>query len=843
MIGDLKPELLAPCGDWEAFRAAIENGADAVYMGGKLFNARQFASNFDEGKFQEAISYAHARDVSVYQTMNTLITDSEIREALNSLEQSYLAGIDGIIVQDIGLASIIRKLYPDLPLHASTQMTIYNLEGVRLMEKLGFKRVVLARELSLKEIGDIAKNTSLEIEVFVHGALCVSYSGQCLMSSIIGGRSGNRGKCAQPCRLPYQLLKCGKEDDPSGRKVDRGYFLSPKDICSIEVLDKLINAGIKSLKIEGRMKSAEYVATVVRIYRKYLDRLLNESANSDCGADYGTSIEEKDVRDLTQIFNRGGFSKGYLEGKVGKDMMSFEKPKNWGTYVGSVISYDKGSKTAKIKLEGTLSLGDGIEIWNNEDESPGTVVTAVRVNGKSVTEAKPHQVAEVGSIKGRISKGNKVYKTSDKKLNTFARESFNGKPGRKVPIEGKLSVISGKPISITIKDYVGNVVEVESEYIPEKALTRPITEERVVEQVGKTGQTPFEFWAISAKVGEDLSVPVSEINTIRRRALEQLEIKRSDRYQHRRSPDSQEKAEDVLHFPGNSRNRKKDLKISTCFYKTIDGLEYGSLGADRVYLPFDMLMKENEEGILRLKGNAELFVFIPSITRGNYDRLIKSKLESIVKMGVDGILVGNPGLVEHVKAYPHIHVMGDSSLNIFNSISIKALKDVGFDGAALSPELNLNQIKALEKFPEFIEEVSVYGRIPLMTSEYCPVGSIKGDFGKNSGCNQICRDRDFHLVDRMNMEFLVLCDRIDCRSVIFNSKILLLSDSIDRIKESGVDMIRLNFTDEDPGEIKDIVRMHRDLVNDGPKAIRVHKQLIDKIKDRGFTKGHYLRGV
>ncbi|RXE59311.1 DUF3656 domain-containing U32 family peptidase [Acetivibrio mesophilus] len=837
MIGDFKPELLAPCGDWEAFMAAVENGADAVYMGGRLFNARQFASNFDEGKFKEAIHYAHARDVSVYQTMNTLINDNEMKEALRALEQSYLAGIDGVIVQDIGLANLIRKLYPDLPLHASTQMTIYNLEGVRLMEELGFKRAVLARELSLEEIENISKNTPLEIEVFIHGALCVCYSGQCLMSSIIGGRSGNRGKCAQPCRLPYQLLGSGEESDPSERKSDRGYFLSPKDLCSVEVLDKLINAGVKSLKIEGRMKSAEYVATVVRVYRKYLDRLLKEPD------DYGASIEDSDIRDLTQIFNRGGLSKGYLEGKAGRDMMSFEKPKNWGIYLGRVISYDKVSETAKIKLEESLSLGDGIEVWNNEDESPGTIVTAIRVNGKAVTEAKVHQVAEVRSIKGRISKGNKVYRTSEKKLNTFARESFTGKSIRKIPIEGRLSVISGKPVSITVKDYAGNVVEIESEYIPEQALTSPLTEERAIKQAAKTGQTPFEFSKLSADVDKDLSVPVSEINTLRRRALEQLEIKRSDRYSHRKRSNLQEKSEDMLHFPGNSRNREKDLKISACFYKDIDGVEYGSLGADRLYLPFSMLMKEKEEGILRLKGNGELFVFIPPITRGNYDELIKSRLDSIVKMGVDGILLGNPGSVEYARAFPDIRVMGDYSLNIFNSISIKALRDMGFDGASLSPELNLNQIKDLEKFPEFTEEVLVYGRIPLMTSEYCPVGSIKGNFGRNSRCNLACKDKNFHLVDRLNMKFPVLCDRIDCRSMIFNAKVLLLSDSIDRIRASGVDMIRLNFTDESPDEIKDIVQMHRKLVNGGQKTLDSYKQLIGKIKDRGFTKGHFTRGV
>ncbi|CDG36587.1 MAG TPA: DUF3656 domain-containing protein [Acetivibrio thermocellus] len=838
MTRDFKPELLAPCGDWEAFMAAVENGADAVYVGGKLFNARQYASNFDEEKIKEVIHYAHVRDVNVYQTMNILISDSEMREALKALERSYLAGIDGVIVQDIGLASLIRKLYPDLALHASTQMTVYNLQGVKLLEELGFKRVVLARELSLEEIQYITENTSLEVEVFVHGALCVCYSGQCLMSSIIGGRSGNRGKCAQPCRLPYQLLEVGEGSGLPQRKANRGYFMSPKDLCSVDILDKIIKSGVKSLKIEGRMKSAEYVATVVRIYRKYLDRLFESTDSRNEG------IVEKDMKDLLQIFNRGGFSKGYLEGKTGKDMMSFEKPKNWGIYVGKVMACDRAQGSIKIKLEEPLSLGDGIEVWNGEDESPGTIVTSIRVNGKAVTEALPQQVVEVRNVKGRINKGNKVYKTSDKKLNASARESFTGKFKKRIPIEGRITVAGGKPLSIIVKDYEGNKVEVKSSYVPEKALTSPVTEEKVLKQAAKTGQTPFEFKELLADVEDGLSVPVSEINNIRRHALNQLEIKRTDRYPLRKPGNLQEKLEDVMHFPGNSRNgEEKNLKISACFYKDMAGLEYESLGVDRIYLPFSMFVKENKERILSIKENAELFVFIPPVTRGNYDKLIKSRLDDIVNMGIDGILAGNPGTVKYAGAYPKIRIMGDFSLNIFNSVSIKTLKDMGLDGATLSCELNLNQIREMGKFPDFVEEVLVYGRIPLMISEYCPVGSIKGNFGKNSRCSMPCKDKDFYLVDRMNMKFPVLCDRIDCRSMIFNAKVLLLSDTVDRIKTLGIDMVRLNFTDENPKEVKDIVKMHRDLLNNGSGALDSYKQLIDKIKSRGFTKGHFPRGV
>ena len=315
-------ELLAPAGTYEAFIAAVENGANAVYMGGKLFNARANASNFSIEELKNIVEYAHLRNVKIHITMNTLLDDSEISSALEFAYDLYKIGVDAVIVQDLGLAKVLHEYIPNLELHASTQLSTHTLEGVNELAKLGFSRVVLARELSLDEIKYICENTSTEIEIFAHGALCVSYSGQCLMSSMIGDRSGNRGKCAQPCRLQYKLIKNSNE-------IGQGYLLSPKDLATIDFLKELPN--VASLKIEGRMKSPEYVATVISTYRKYLDKIfINEDSK----------ISAEDKLNLTQIFNRGGFSDGYLQQKTGKDMMCYEKPKNWGTYVGKVTAYD-----------------------------------------------------------------------------------------------------------------------------------------------------------------------------------------------------------------------------------------------------------------------------------------------------------------------------------------------------------------------------------------------------------------------------------------------------------------------------------------------------------------------
>ncbi|MFZ5989159.1 MAG: DUF3656 domain-containing U32 family peptidase [Bacillota bacterium] len=838
MTKNNRAELLAPCGDWDAFLAAVENGADAVYLGGRLFSARQFASNFDLDKLKEAIQYAHIRNVSVYLTMNTLMSDSELSEALDFLQDAYLAGIDGVIVQDIGFAGLVKNLIPDLPLHASTQMTTYNLEGVRVLEELGFERVVLARELSIDEIKYIAQNTMLEIEVFIHGALCISYSGQCLMSSIIGGRSGNRGKCAQPCRLPYQFI----DKYSKNQKADlrgKSYLLSPKDLCTIDILDEIVDSGVKSLKIEGRMKNPEYVAAVVGTYRKYLDKVLENTGR------YNESIEEKDKKVLAQAFNRGGFSKGYFRGKSGRDMMSYEKPKNWGIYLGEVISYDRASGTLKLKLEEELSMGDGIEIWNGEDESPGTIVTAIKINGKNVSEAGPFEAAAIGNVKGRISRGNKVYKTSDRKLNAIARETFSGKPARKIFIQGNITIRHGEPVFLKVKDDLGNEAEVKGSYMPEEAVNRPLTEERILDQIRKTGQTAFEFSEVNIGLGNNLSIPVSEINNVRRKALEQLEKTRASRYTRRKPDNWDEKIEVLEHFPGNGRNKERKLKISAYFYKPIEGCSIENLDVDRLYLPFGMFLKgKGEEIVSSLKGrDTEIFVLIPPITRGNYDTLIKFGLNDVVELGIDGLIIGNLGSLEYARAYSGISIMGDYSLNIFNSSSMGVLKDLGFNGVTLSPELNLNQIKALKEIPGLTKEVMVYGRIPLMTSEYCPVGSVAGNFGENSKCSAVCSKGDFTLKDRMNMEFPVVCDRIDCRSTIFNANVLLLADSTGKLKSSGIDMLRLGFTDEKPHEVKQIVDMHRSFMNNDIKALADYKDLIDKIKEKGFTKGHFLRGV
>ncbi|MCX7842977.1 MAG: DUF3656 domain-containing protein [Clostridia bacterium] len=832
-----KVELLAPAGNYDAFLAAVENGADAVYLGGRLFNARQFAGNFDSEQLKRAVDYAHARGCRIYVTMNTLIADSEMEEAIDFTGEIYEMGADGIIVQDTGFAGLVKRIFPDLDLHASTQMTIYNLEGVRALEKMGFKRAVLARELSLNEINYISQNTSLEIEVFVHGALCISYSGQCLMSSLIGGRSGNRGKCAQPCRLKYSLV--GRTQEIL-KDMACGYLLSPKDLCSLELLKDIVDSGASSLKIEGRMRTPEYVATVVRIYRKYLDRLLSDGSSR--GQALGL-IDEEDLNDLARIFNRGGLYHGYLKGKSGKSMMCFEKPKNWGIYIGKVLSYNKKENTVKVKLEGSLSEGDGIEVWNGEDESPGNIVTEIKVNGNRTDSVAEGQTAVIGSISGRIEPGNKVYKTSDKKLMTFAAESFSGKFSRKVPVEGRIRIKYGFPVTFAVYDKDGNSADALSGAIPEKAVNKPLTTDRVREQLGKTGATPFEFSNIDVELDEDIVIPVSELNHLRRKALEELEVKRIQRYSRKMSADSINKKNSLLYFRGNNRKSKNDIKISLMLYGINIGFDYSSLGADIVYIPFSAYANAANRNLFSemRKNGTEIFMWLPNVTKGNYEHFIRTQLNQIPDWGIDGVLIANLGSLDYFAQLPEVKVRGDIGLNIFNSFALSEYENLGFSSLTLSPELNLKQINsilgaAIEK------EVIAYGRLPVMTSEYCPGGILKRGFDDKAACTG-CRSESYKLKDRKGMEFPILCDKIDCRSTIFNSKVLLMIEYIDSIKSAGIDTIRINITDESIEEIGMLINMHKDALMDNKKALVKHRDEIEKIKSRGFTRGHFFRGV
>lgn len=780
-------ELLAPAGTYESFLAAVENGANAVYMGGKLFNARANATNFDIKELEEIVKYAHLRNVKIHITMNTLLDDNEINDALKFASELYAIGVDALIVQDLGLAKVLHEYLPNLQIHASTQLSTHTLEGVNELAKIGFSRVVLARELSITEIENIVNNTNTEIEIFAHGALCVSYSGQCLMSSMIGDRSGNRGKCAQPCRLPYTLLKNDSE-------VGKGYLLSPKDLSTIEILNKLPN--ITSLKIEGRMKSPEYVATVISTYRKYLD-LLNEKNNSSdyialskdkntssehialnkneaLSADYVVSSEDKN--NLAQIFNRGGFSTGYLNGKLGKDMMCYEKPKNWGIYIGKVTSYD-GKRYITLDDVSNINIGDGIEIWNNSNSSPSTIVSEL-INNK------------VGRISGDIHVGDKVYKTLDKALNQKMRESFTRGFVVQSPVDIKVTMHSNENVKVYIKQALkNNFFEYTSNIIPEKSEKQPLTFEKVKTQFEKTGNTPFKINEFSLELDNDLFIAVSTLNEIRRNAFAEYEkyfINENIKNNHI----------DKLNLPKINKVKRNITSVSVYF--NILRKEYLNLkNVSDFYFNFKDALNNLD---LIKKFNGKKYIVLPNVTKSNYANLIKKNINKISKF-VDGFVLSNIGQIEYFENIDK-PLIANYTFNTFNTYTLKLLKELGFKKAICSVELTASQINSLGEDIDL--EIIAYGNTCVMTSEYCPVGSIVGGFSENKKCSMPCIKNDvYYLKDRMNMKFRVIPDNIDCQSRIYNSKITSIET-----KNLNVNSIRIDLIDEDLKEAQKVIDTH-----------------------------------
>ena len=495
-----KPELLAPAGNPQALRAAVENGADAVYLGGKSFGARAYAENFDRQALGEALAYAHLRGVKVYVTVNTLVDNGEFGDLSEFLLFLFREGADALLVQDLGVIAWARRVLPDFPLHGSTQMTVHNAAGVRFLAGLGLRRVVLARETSYQELLEIRRQSALELEVFVHGALCISYSGQCLFSSMVGGRSGNRGSCAQPCRMAYSLV------DDHGSNLGGDYpgqhLLSTRDLMLLEKLPQLVQAGVAALKIEGRMKRPEYVATVVRIYRNALDRAWRDPERYQ--------VSEAEVRDLAQVFNRG-FTTGYFDGRPGGLLMSHTRPNNRGLYLGRVLHATPG-KGVVFKTRLPLRVGDGIEFWMQKGDREGITVHSMLLHlpgAVQVQEAEPGSEVEI-AVPFAVRPGDRVFKTHDERLISEARLSFTG-PGRlKVPIRVIVRARRGEPLELEAVDVDGVRAAVKGTLPGQAALKHPLTPEVAQAQIERLGNTPFSLTGLDCDLDGVAMYPLSE---------------------------------------------------------------------------------------------------------------------------------------------------------------------------------------------------------------------------------------------------------------------------------------------------------------------------------------------
>lgn len=793
---DRKIEILAPAGSYESFHAAIVAGADAVYAGGPKFGARAFAENFTEAQLLNAIDYAHLHQRKFYLTVNTLLKDYEIEQLPEYLEPLYQRGLDAVIVQDMGVLNVVRQYFPDMDIHASTQMTVTGVNGAQFLKENGAVRVVPAREISLEEVRNIKSVTGMEMECFVHGALCYCYSGQCLLSSLIGGRSGNRGQCAQPCRLPYTV------------DGEKGYLLSLKDICTLDIIPDLIEAGIDSFKIEGRMKRPEYVAGVTSIYRKYVDLYLKNPQKPYL-------VDDKDKEMLMDLFNRGGFHTGYYKQKNGRNMITIQKPNHIGVKVGTVLS-QKG-REVRMRALTDIAAGDLIE-FKNEAQRYTT--------GKS---CKQGEMITILAPKGiRLSVNEILYRVqSPELLNTLEIMYSKGKVIEK--LYGYISMEAGKAAKLVVcKDEYS--VEVESEQQVEAASSRPLDEERIKKQLQKTGNTEFAFDMLDVELHGEVFLPMQQLNEMRRKALEELEKKIQDSF-HRKTAEKKVLQEEILDT-ASVKFSKKENKLSV-LVETQEQLE-AVLENDNsvacIYVDSNLdttgLDAELWNGISdRIhKKNIEVFLAMPRIFRNQTIEIFEQAYDSILTRYFDGMLIRSMEEYQFLKLKNYSgNIRLDYNLYIMNRFAKQFWKKQGITYGTIPVELNKSEIVNLDSKQD---EMIVYGYIPAMVTAQCVTSTVHG-------CKKDCKIT--MLKDRYQNEFPVKNQCRDCYNVIYNTAPLYLIDLKEDLEELNAERYRIQFSIENRDEVKQILNQCNSMFSDEKGELFSQKDSI--------TRGHFRRGV
>ena len=806
-------ELLAPAGTMENFMAALESGADAIYLGGKVFNARAHAANFSIDELREAVRLAHILDVSVYVTVNILIGDTELKDLEQYIKDLDSIGVDAIIVQDLAVAEIAKRVAPNIHLHGSTQMTAATLDAVRFYESLGFTRVVLARELSLKEIQHICKHCKAEIEVFVHGALCVCYSGQCLMSSFIGGRSGNRGACAQPCRLPYELL------DSKGESVlpkHEAYLLSPKDLNYSEHMNELVAAGVTSFKVEGRMKKVSYVRQVIGTYREILDE---------------ASIHENQRKALASGFNRG-FSTAYLEDTVGRQMMTVVAPNHQGKPIGE--SYTK-------KGEVYLSLTEPIE--------QGSLVKILQSNGSVTYYTVDDEWTCVSDTlyKGRPAEGlavGQLYLASTPK-NTKSRglQEFT----RKYDMSVYLSIGSNGETNYTELTAIldsGLSVTVTNEYVPAIANKVPTSLEKVTEQLGRLGNTLFRLFYVDIPDGPYMW-PASVLNALRRDAVTALETALITH--HVESWQALQVTGDVDY----DFKAQHELSYDTCpmisaRVDEIEGVKAAiSGGAQKIVFGGDRLSRTPYalsvyDEVARLCAQSDVICTFatPRVVKDDEVEAYKHTLEAIVQAHPDSISIHVPQALLWLRELGYTGAIeADTGLNIFNTPTLHFWEQLHISCVNPSQELTLKQITEIAKHSHIPIETMVHGYTEMMISEYCAIASFVGT-GSKVNCPMPCVKESYSLKDRKGEIFPIRTDPY-CRMHIMNSHEMDMRAYVPMLLQKGISILRVDGRHMKPSYVKDIVSRY---VGIATGTMEAPPKKIDS-QGESITRGHYFRGI
>lgn len=798
-------EILAPAGSMECLKAAVAAGADAVYTGGALFGARAYAHNLTEEELLEAIDYVHLHGRRLYLTVNTLIKDREMEKQMyDYLLPYYRQGLDAVIVQDIGLFRFIRKHFPDLPIHASTQMTLTGVDGAKFLEKEGAQRIVTSRELSMAEVKKIADETELEIESFVHGALCYCYSGQCLFSSFIGGRSGNRGQCAQPCRLLYQT--------PEAKKPQ--YLLSLKDICTLELIPEMIESGIYSFKIEGRMKKPEYAAAVAFQYRKYADLYLKYYEECPAGEDPAAyamkkyRVCEEDRQMLLDLYNRGGFHTGYYHTQNGREMVSLNRPNHAGVPAVKVLA--KKGRTVTAKAMTDLSPQDIIELPMRKGREKADNYTCKDAVGKGMN-------VQIPVFADTPFKRDEIWmRTRNSALIERLHEEFvNGKI--KERICGTFRLYPQETATLTVKCRDAEITVAGEK--AQEALSQPMSRERIEKQLRKTGNTEFEFSFLKVEIGEKVFLPMQSLNELRREALETLEKVICEKY--RRSGEVKDPEEDKTELS----MEEEVISGWTASVRTAEQmeviLEEEAIG--RIYVDCTMFPRIWEkdsyvEWITKVHAaGKEIYLVMPYIFRERTRKQYEAAYNRIFGAGWDGILIANYESFAFLKEHGYTgRIMTDYNLYEFNQESRKFWKEKGVFEFTAPVELTERELQDLRVKDG---EVIVYGYLPMMISAGCIQKTTRGCL-KKSGQTTI--------TDRYRNPFVVKNECDYCYNILYNYVPLYLGDRMEEVYQIGPGRIRLMFTTERQQEVRQIL-----------SAYFEGKEL----PEGTYTRGHWKRGI
>jgi U32 family peptidase len=837
------PELLAPAGDWDCARAAVENGADAIYFGLDRFNARMRAQNFTEADLPALMEFLHRRGVRGYVTFNTLVFTDELADAEDYLRSVISAGVDAAIVQDVGICRLIRKISTDFPIHGSTQLTVTSPAGVEFARSLGCELVVLARENSIREIEAIqtaqrdqasvaGTPAPLPLEVFVHGALCVAYSGQCLTSESLGGRSANRGECAQACRMPYELVSDGQTVDLG----DRRYLLSPQDLSGLEVLPDLVRAGVRSLKIEGRLKSAEYVASITRVYRRALDQLA-------ASASAGHSSESR--YELEMAFSRGLYT-GWFRGINNQELAHARFGKKRGVYLGEVSAV--GPNAVRLRLEGPLKPGDGVGFDAGRPDLPeeGGRIYGVRPLRDGFVEL----TFGSGAVDfQRIEAGHRLWKTDDPELNRDLRKTFEGEAPRQTrPLRFEVHGSAGAPMTLIVRDSEGHVVQVSSSILLMVAQKRPMTVESLGDSLGRLGGTPFHLGGMEVHLEGALILPVSELNRLRREAIAQLEILRAaPRIWNLlpAAPGSHSVAAAVRPdssptVPSTTAAKTPELIVLVRSLAQLDAAL--RCGVTTIYCDFEDPKKYREavttfhtaHGCSVAPGAArpEIWVAPPRVFKPGEEWILKQVLSS----NADGYLVRNP---EHLRFFAGQRRRGDFSLNVANPLAADwFITHQQLERVTVSYDLNAEQVSGLLRAapPEWFE-LTLHQHMPLFHMEHCVFCAFLSQGTDYSNCGRPCDKHVVKLRDRTGAEHPLKADS-GCRNTVFNARAQTGAESLGRFLDLGARVFRIEFVDETAEQVATVIGRYRALLR-GEITGQALWQELKLSSQLGVTRGQF----